>query len=62
MYNYYLDKKIKTYEQDKMTFTYNMCSKDLTQLKKELSWLKEPDKDSLQKIVKRFRHGISEVL
>lgn len=52
VYNYYLDKKIKTYEQDKMTFTYNMCSKDLTQLKKELSWLKEPDKDSLQKSLK----------
>ena len=52
VYNYYLDKRIKTYEQDKMTFTYNMCSKDLTQLKKELSWLKEPDKDSLQKSLK----------
>ena len=52
VYNYYLDKRIKTYEQDKMTFTYNMCSKDLTQLKKELIWLKEPDKDSLQKSLK----------
>ena len=29
-----------------------MCSKDLTQLKKELIWLKEPDKDSLQKALK----------
>ena len=40
------------YENDKITFTYNMCSKDLTQLKKELEWLKEPDKDSLQKCLK----------
>ena len=48
VYNYYLDKKIKTYEQDKMTFTYNMCSKDLTQLKKELIWLKEVDSVGLQ--------------
>lgn len=52
VYNYYLDKRIKTYEQDKTTFTYNMCSKNLTQLKKELIWLKEPDKDSLQKSLK----------
>ena len=40
------------YENDKITFTYNMCSKDLTKLKKELEWLKEPDKDSLQKTLK----------
>ena len=40
------------YENDKTTFTYNMCSKDLTTLKKELEWLKEPDKDSLQKALK----------
>ena len=29
-----------------------MCSKDLTNLKKEIEWLKEPDKDSLQKALK----------
>lgn len=52
VYNYYLDKRIKEYEKDKTNFTYNMCSKDLTQLKKELVWLKEPDKDSLQKSLK----------
>lgn len=40
------------YENDKTSFTYNMCSKDLTNLKKELEWLKEPDKDSLQKALK----------
>lgn len=52
VYNYYLNKRIEMYENDKITFTYNMCSKDLTQLKKELEWLKEPDKDSLQKCLK----------
>jgi putative transposase len=52
VYNYYLDKRKEYYEKDKATFTYNMCSKDLTQLKKELIWLKEPDKDSLQKSLK----------
>ena len=52
VYNYYLNKRKEMYENDKITFTYNMCSKDLTQLKKELEWLKEPDKDSLQKCLK----------
>ena len=52
VYNYYLNKRKEYYEKDKATFTYNMCSKDLTQLKKELIWLKEPDKDSLQKSLK----------
>lgn len=52
VYNYYLNKRKETYEKDKATFTYNMCSKNLTQLKKELIWLKEPDKDSLQKSLK----------
>ena len=52
VYNYYLNKRKEMYEKDKITFTYNMCSKDLTSLKKELEWLKEPDKDSLQKSLK----------
>lgn len=52
VYNYYLAKRKEMYENDKITFTYNMCSKDLTNLKKELEWLKEPDKDSLQKALK----------
>ena len=52
VYNYYLNKRKEMYENDKTTFTYNMCSKDLTSLKKEYEWLKEPDKDSLQKSLK----------
>lgn len=52
VYNYYLNKRKEMYKNDKTTFTYNMCSKDLTNLKKELEWLKEPDKDSLQKVLK----------
>lgn len=52
VYNYYINKRKELYENDKTTFTYNMCSKDLTKLKKELIWLKEPDKDSLQKALK----------
>lgn len=52
VYNYYLDKRIKFYDQNKTNLTYNMYSKDLTQLKKEFVWLKEPDKNSLQKALK----------
>ena len=52
VYNYYLNKRKEMYENDKTTFTYNMCSKDLTNLKKELEWLKEPDKCSLQNSLK----------
>ena len=52
VYNYYLNKRKEMYENDKTTFTYNMCSKDLTNLKKQYEWLKEPDKDSLQKSLK----------
>ena len=52
VYNYYLNKRKDKYENDKITFTFNMCSKDLTNLKKELEWLKEPDKCSLQNALK----------
>ena len=52
VYNYYLIKRKEMYENGKITFTYNMCSKDLTKLKREFEWLKEPDKDSLQKALK----------
>lgn len=52
VYNYFLDKRIKLYETEKKSMTYNQCSKDLTTLKQELEWLKEVDKDSLQKSIK----------
>lgn len=52
VYNYYLDKRIKAYKDSKTTLNYSQCSKDLTQLKNELLWLKEPDKCSLQNALK----------
>ena len=48
VYNYYLDKKIKLYEESKQSMTFYACSADLTLLKKETEWLKEVDKWSLQ--------------
>lgn len=52
VYNYYLDKRIKAYQENKTSLNYYDCCKDLTNLKKELEWLREPDKDSLQKSLK----------
>ena len=54
VYNYFLDKRITAYKEDKVTLTYNKCSKELTELKQELTWLKEPDKCSLQNALKHL--------
>lgn len=52
VYNYFLAKRIEKYKQDKSSMSCNQCSKELTALKQELVWLKEPDKDALQKALK----------
>lgn len=52
VYNHFLDLRIKTYEETKKSLSYNDTSKMLTQLKREIEWLREPDKDSLQKSLK----------
>jgi putative transposase len=52
VYNYYLNKRIQTYKDNKTSLNYYDCCKDLTSLKKELEWLKEPDKCSLQNSLK----------
>ena len=52
IYNRYLSKRIELYKTNKETFSYKQCSSDLTNLKKELVWLKEPDKFSLQNALK----------
>lgn len=54
VYNYYLAKRIELYEKYKETFNYYACAKDLTQLKKELTWLKEADSTSLQSSLKNL--------
>ncbi|EQG60459.1 helix-turn-helix domain protein [Clostridioides difficile DA00145] len=57
VYNKYLAKRIEVYKNDKETFTYKQCSSDLTNLKKELKWLKEPDKFSLQNALKDLENA-----
>jgi len=52
VYNHYLAKRTELYKTDKSTMNYNACSSDLTSLKKELLWLKEPDKFALQSSLK----------
>lgn len=54
VYNYFLDKRIKAYENNKTTLTYSKCSSELTILKKKFLWLKEPDKCSLQNALKNL--------
>ena len=52
VYNYFLDKRIKTYEESKETLNYYKCSSCLPTLKQELPWLKEVDSTSLQSSIK----------
>jgi len=48
VYNYYLNKRQALYKEEQRTMGYKECSEDLTRLKKELPWLKEPDSIALQ--------------
>jgi putative transposase len=57
LYNHYLNKRRTTYRNEKKTFSYSACSKDLTQLKKELEWLKEPDSVALQSALENLQFG-----
>lgn len=48
VYNTYLAKRIKIYEESKETFSYIQCANDMKNLKTELQWLKEIDSTALQ--------------
>lgn len=52
VYNYFLDLRINEYRDSGKSLSFYDTSKLLTQLKREIEWLKEPDKDSLQKSLK----------
>ena len=52
VYNTYLAKRIELYKTEQLTMNYNACSFDLTNLKKEIKWLKEIDKFALQNSLK----------
>ena len=48
LWNHYLTQRKAVYEVDGHTMNYYECSKDLTMLKKSLTWLKEVDATALQ--------------
>lgn len=52
IYNYFLTQKINIYQETKQSLTYNQCSKLLTELKKQILWLKEVDSMALQQSLK----------
>ena len=52
MHNCFLAKRKELYEKDKQTLNFCACSKELTELKKELEWLKISDKCALQNALK----------
>jgi putative transposase len=54
IYNYYLDKRIKLYQDEKITFGYTKCSNDMTALKQEREYLKEIDSIALQQALRHL--------
>ena len=48
VYNHYLGKRRELYRTQNAKFGYRACSGDLTKLKKQHEWLKEPDSIALQ--------------
>ena len=54
VFNYFLQRRIDAYRENKETINYYRCSSELTVLKKKLEWLREPDKCSLQNALKNL--------
>lgn len=54
VHNHFLDRKEKAFEAGEKGLGYAALSRELTQLKQELPYLKEPDKDALQRAVKHL--------
>ena len=52
VYNQFLSKRIEAYKSNGETLNYNDCSAELTQMKKEIAWLREPDSTALQSSLK----------
>ena len=56
VYNHWLDRKIKQYEEDKTSVTYTVCAKEMAEMKKteEYAFLKEVDSVSLQQSLRHL--------
>lgn len=59
VFNHFLAKWNETYQETGKGLTYNSCSYQLTQLKKELIWLKEVDSIALQTSLKNLTDAYS---
>jgi len=57
VYNYYLAKRQTLYKDSKQIMGYSACSSDLTRLKKENEWLKEPDSIALQSALENLQNA-----
>jgi len=57
VYNRYLGKRIEIYQKDKSTYNYNDNSADMTNMKKEVEWLKEVDSTALQSSLKDLENA-----
>lgn len=60
VYNYYLNKRKEVYENDKSTFGYNKCCKDLTVLKTEIDWLAEAESSALQSSLRNLDNAFKD--
>lgn len=54
VYNYFLNRRIELYKTENKSLGFTECSRELTILKKEMEWLKEPDKFALQNSLKHL--------
>ena len=56
VYNRFLDRKIRQYEEDKTSVTYTSCAKEMAEMKKteEYAFLKEVDSISLQQSLRHL--------
>lgn len=52
VYNHFLAKRMWVYAEDKTTLNYNACSALMTNMKKEVEWLREVDATALQSSVR----------
>lgn len=59
VFNHFLEKWEDIYKETGKGLTYNSCSAQLTQLKKELTWLKEVDSRALQSSLKSLADAYS---
>ena len=62
VFNQFLAKWNENYQHTGKGLTYNACSSQLTQLKKEVDWLNEVDSTSLQKSLKNLADAFSRFL